>query len=115
MREKKKSTAILLCLLGLIGLGGIHRFYLRRPWTGILYFFTYGLLWVGTIIDLIGLITGIFKLTPPQIKSVSLLFAGGFGRNFKNGGRGRRKTYMKSCNRIYPTQYRKTRRFPQAP
>ncbi len=68
MREKKKSTAILLCLLGLIGLGGIHRFYLRRPWTGILYFFTYGLLGVGTIIDLIGLSTGIFKLTPPRNK-----------------------------------------------
>lgn len=74
MHEKKRSTAILLCLLGLIGLGGIHRFYLRRPWTGILYFFTYGLLWVGTIIDLIGLITGIFKLTPPQNKERFLAF-----------------------------------------
>lgn len=74
MHEKKKSTAILLCLLGFLGLGGIHRFYLRRPWTGILYLFTYGLFGVGTIIDLIGLITGIFKLSPPQNKERFLAF-----------------------------------------
>lgn len=66
MRGKKKSTAICLCLLGLFGLGGIHRFYLWRPWTGILYFCTCGLFGVGTIIDLLRLCTGRFEIAPPH-------------------------------------------------
>lgn len=66
MYGKKKSTAICLCLLGLFGLGGIHRFYLWRPWTGILYFCTCGLFGVGTIIDLLRLCTGRFEIAPPQ-------------------------------------------------
>jgi TM2 domain-containing membrane protein YozV len=44
--------AYLLWLLGLIGLCGIHRFYVGRPLTGLLWLFTGGLLFVGQIIDL---------------------------------------------------------------
>lgn len=66
MNRKKKSTAILLCSLGFLGLGGIHRFYLWRPWTGLLYFFTCGFFLVGTIIDFVRLCGGWFKIAPPQ-------------------------------------------------
>jgi TM2 domain-containing membrane protein YozV len=44
--------AYLLWVLGLFGFCGIHRFYLGKPLTGLLWFFTAGLLFVGQFIDL---------------------------------------------------------------
>ena len=37
--------------LGFVGLCGLHRFYTGRIWTGLLWFFTAGLLFVGQLID----------------------------------------------------------------
>jgi len=51
---KKKSTAILLCCLGFLGLGGIHYFYEGKIFMGLLYLFTGGMFGLGTIVDLIG-------------------------------------------------------------
>ncbi|MFK7766980.1 MAG: TM2 domain-containing protein [Mariniblastus sp.] len=39
-------------LLWLFGFTGAHRFYYGRPLTGILWFFTFGLLGVGWLVDL---------------------------------------------------------------
>lgn len=47
------STAFLLWLACVFGLCGIHRFYLGRPLTGVLYLLTFGLFGVGQFIDLI--------------------------------------------------------------
>ena len=57
---KLRGVAIILCMLGFLGLGGIHRFYVGRKWTGLLYLFTGGLFYIGTILDLIVLLTGCF-------------------------------------------------------
>jgi TM2 domain-containing membrane protein YozV len=46
------GMAYLLWLPGLIGFCGIHRFYLGRPITGLIWFFTAGLLFIGQFIDL---------------------------------------------------------------
>lgn len=53
---KDKTTAIILCCLGFLGFAGIHKFYEGKIFMGILYFFTGGLLFIGTIIDLIALL-----------------------------------------------------------
>lgn len=53
--DKNRSTAIALCLLGLIGLSGLHRIYVRNTLWGVLYFFTYGFFLIGTVVDLIRL------------------------------------------------------------
>ena len=50
-KRKDPQTILLLCLLGLIFVAGIHRFVIGHIGMGILYFFTAGLCWIGTIVD----------------------------------------------------------------
>jgi len=47
------STSFLLWLACVFGLCGIHRFYLGKPLTGLLYLFTFGLAGIGQLVDLI--------------------------------------------------------------
>jgi hypothetical protein len=49
------GMAFALWLACLFGLCGVHRFYLGRPWTGVLYLLTFGLFGVGQVIDLVRL------------------------------------------------------------
>lgn len=46
------GVAYLLWCLSLIGASGIHRFYAGKWKTGLLWFFTLGLFFIGTIVDL---------------------------------------------------------------
>jgi TM2 domain-containing membrane protein YozV len=50
-RSKSESTAIILNALGCFGLAGIQRMYLGQTGMGILYLFTLGILFIGTLID----------------------------------------------------------------
>lgn len=59
--SKPKMNVILLCCLGFLGIAGIHRFYVGRPWTGLLWLFTCGICGIGTIIDLIMIGTDRFR------------------------------------------------------
>jgi TM2 domain-containing membrane protein YozV len=52
-RRKDPTTILLLCLLGFVLLGGIHRFYLDHIGMGLLYLFTGGICYIGTIVDLV--------------------------------------------------------------
>jgi TM2 domain-containing membrane protein YozV len=52
-KRKDPQTILLLCLLGLIFIAGIHRFVIGHIGMGVLYFFTAGLCWIGTIVDAI--------------------------------------------------------------
>ena len=51
-QEIKTGIAYILWLLGMFGFCGIHRLYLGRVGTGILYFFTFGLFGLGQVVDL---------------------------------------------------------------
>ena len=51
-QEINMGIAYILWGLGLFGFCGIHRLYLGRIGTGILYFFTFGLFGLGQVIDL---------------------------------------------------------------
>ena len=50
-----KKTALILCSLGFIGLGGIHDFYLGKFGSGIVKLLTINWFLFGTIIDLVKL------------------------------------------------------------
>ncbi len=52
-RRKDQQTILVLCLLGFIGLSGVHRLVLNQIGMGLLYLFTSGLCFIGTIVDLI--------------------------------------------------------------
>lgn len=49
--RRNLSTAYLLWLPSLFGFAGIHRFYLGKPISGIVYLLTGGLFFIGTIYD----------------------------------------------------------------
>lgn len=56
--QKNKWVAFMLCLF--LGGIGIHRFYVGKIGTGILWLCTFGLCGIGSIIDLIVIICGGF-------------------------------------------------------
>ena len=59
--RKSKTVALILCILGIFGLAGIHRMYVGKVGSGVLYFLTYGLCGIGTVIDLISILSGGFR------------------------------------------------------
>jgi TM2 domain-containing membrane protein YozV len=50
--SNEKSVFVAYALFIFAGLWGWHRFYLRRPWTGIFYFLTGGFFLIGIVWDL---------------------------------------------------------------
>ncbi len=52
---KSKGIAYLLWLLSVFGWLGLHRFYLGKKWTGLLWLCTGGIVGIGSIIDLFSL------------------------------------------------------------
>ena len=48
-----RNSALLLWLAWIFGFAGMHRIYLGKPISGILYFLTWGLFGVGQVFDLL--------------------------------------------------------------
>jgi TM2 domain-containing membrane protein YozV len=52
-RRREPMLILVTALCGFFGISGIHRFILGDIGMGILYLFTFGLCWIGTIVDLV--------------------------------------------------------------
>lgn len=51
---KNLTLSYLLAAMGLLTpVAGLHRFYLNKPFSGILFFLTWGFFGVGTVIDIL--------------------------------------------------------------
>ncbi|MFW6181064.1 MAG: TM2 domain-containing protein [Spirochaetota bacterium] len=62
IRELSDRNSLVVFILALLfGTLGVHRFYVGRVWTGLLWFFTGGLALIGWVIDIITILTGSFK------------------------------------------------------
>jgi len=55
---RSRFVALFLCIF--LGVLGVHRFYVGKVGTGVLYFFTGGLFALGWIIDIIRIVSGEF-------------------------------------------------------
>jgi len=56
----KRAWALLFSAAFFLGFPGLHRFYVGKIGTGILWLFTFGLLGIGQLIDIIRILTGQF-------------------------------------------------------
>jgi hypothetical protein len=57
--DKSAATVLVLCLI--VGGFGVHRFYVGKVGTGILWALTGGLLGIGWLVDVIVIASGQFK------------------------------------------------------
>ena len=57
---RKRLWAVVLCLVWFTGFGGLHRFYVGKIGTGLLWLLTGGLLGIGQLVDLIRILAGQF-------------------------------------------------------
>lgn len=60
MAKSEKSRLAVALLAFFLGELGIHRFYVGKIGTGILYIFTFGLLGIGSLVDFILALCGSF-------------------------------------------------------
>ncbi|GIV60068.1 TM2 domain-containing protein [Rhodocaloribacter litoris] len=77
-RRRDANTALILALLGFVVMAGIHRFYLGQIGMGLLYLFTAGLCFIGTIVDLFNIKKLTFEHNRKQADEVMHLIQGAF-------------------------------------
>jgi TM2 domain-containing membrane protein YozV len=75
-RRKDPTIVLLLGLVVFIGFGGLNRFYLGKIGTGIIYIFTLGLCFIGSIIDLLSHRDMTFRYNCDQADEVAMLVRG---------------------------------------
>lgn len=74
-RERRKDPQIilLLALVGFVVVAGVHRFVIDEIGMGLLYLFTAGLCFIGTIVDVINYKSIAFRYNRKQADEVAAM------------------------------------------
>lgn len=72
-RRKDPQTILLTTLLGFVVLAGVQRFILGQIGMGLLYLFTGGLCFIGTIVDLINYKQLAFEYNQKQAQEIAAM------------------------------------------
>lgn len=77
-RRKDDTVTLITTLVGFFALAGVQRFYLNQVGMGLLYLFTAGFCFIGTIVDLFNHKTMTAKYNIEQADEVAYLIKGAF-------------------------------------
>ena len=77
-RRKDETVTLVMAAMGLFGLAGLHRFYLGHYGIGLLYLFTLGFCYIGTIVDMVSHKSLAAKYNAQQAHDVALMVKGAF-------------------------------------
>jgi|GEM_PF-148522 len=80
-RRKDSQMVLILTLLGFFGFAGLHRFILGQIGLGILYFFTVGLCFIGTIVDLVNYKSLAYEFNMKVAHETLSMMSNGYGYN----------------------------------
>ena len=75
-QRRDPTNVLLLALLGFIILAGVHRFYMGQIGMGLLYLFTAGFCFIGTIIDLVNHKSLAFKYNQEKAQTIATTIRG---------------------------------------
>ena len=75
-QRRDPTNVLLLALLGFIILAGVHRFYMGQIGMGLLYLFTAGFCFIGTIIDLVNYKSLAFKYNQEKAQTIATTIRG---------------------------------------
>ena len=81
---KSRSTALILCIF--FGWLGVHRFYVGKVGTGLLYMFSAGALYIGWIVDIISIAKGTFRDSNGLLLVKENQYGNQYGQNGYPGG-----------------------------
>ena len=76
VRRKDPQTILLLSLLGFLGIAGIQRFFIDQIGMGLVYLFTAGICFVGTIIDVVSYRNLAFEFNQRQAQEIMMMQKG---------------------------------------
>jgi TM2 domain-containing membrane protein YozV len=72
-RRKDPQIILLTCLLGFVVIAGVHRFLLGHIGMGLLFLFTAGLCFIGTIVDLVNHKKLAFEYNAKQAQQIAVM------------------------------------------
>lgn len=77
-RRKDDTVTLITTLVGFFALAGVQRFYLNQVGMGLLYLFTAGFCFIGTIVDIFNHKTMTARYNIEQADEVAYLIKGAF-------------------------------------
>lgn len=87
-RRRDPLLVLITCIIGFFGVAGVHRFVLGHIGMGLLYLFTAGLCFIGTIVDVINYKRLAFEYNIKQAQQAHAVVVAQFGSYGGTGGYG---------------------------